>query len=65
MQIIEKSFPSPFKDVKYNLSSYFRRGNEYILFLHGIQSNKELFKQIINQDFLYNYGIIAPTFPYQ
>src|SRR5260221_5662540 len=36
-----------------------KRSTEYILFLHGIQSNKELFVPLMKQSFLDAYSLLA------
>lgn len=39
-------------DVKYN-------GDEWIMFLHGIQFNKDLFTDLFKQPFLENYSLLG------
>lgn len=36
--------------------------NKWIIFLHGIQSNKELFTGLMDQPFLQNYSLLAIDF---
>jgi len=39
-----------------------KRGNKWILCLHGLQTNKELFTELISQPYLKDYSVLAVNF---
>src|SRR5256885_7765798 len=60
MSLSEQTFTVSYKGSPLQVSSFFQeRSSEYILCLHGIQSNKELFTPFLQQKFLAAYSILA------
>ncbi len=59
----EKVFDIPFGNLQLKISAFIKDNpGEWILFLHGIQSNKKLFNELIGQDFLQKYSILIIDF---
>lgn len=45
------------------ISAYLSRGGEeWVLCLHGLQSNKEMFRDLLSQLYLKKYSVLAPDF---
>jgi pimeloyl-ACP methyl ester carboxylesterase len=53
----------PFKGKKLTVSTLvIKRSDKWVVGLHGIQSNKELFAELFSQPFLANYSLLAIDF---
>ena len=56
----QKNFSLKFEGLDLNISSVIKTtSSEWIICLHGIQSNKELFSDFLKQRFLNNYSLMA------
>lgn len=59
----EKVFDISFRNLQLRISTNVKEGNdEWVLCLHGIQSNKELFTDLLKQDFIQKYSVVAIDF---
>src|SRR5438045_1306243 len=60
MHLNEETFTISYNNFLFDVSTLHKQQSpEYILFLHGIQSNKELFLPLLQQNFLENYSLLA------
>lgn len=56
----EKAFSVSFEEFKLKIDTLIKpSGTEWIIFLHGIQSNKELFSDFLKQPFLQKYSLLS------
>src|SRR5260221_2002633 len=60
MSVKEEIINVPYKGISFKISFFVEeRSSEYILCLHGLQSNKELFIPLLEQKFLEKYSFVA------
>ncbi len=60
MPLTEKIFNVSYKGFSLKVAAFVQeRSSEYLLCLHGLQANKELFKPLLEQEFVAKYSFIA------